>query len=84
MTESSNVNKSLENQIENMIDGIIGEDNEESSLHFSEEEEETAKRSCGRHIIYGYGCRRKKSQKGTETTSKGIFVPMDNGCGMPD
>ena len=33
MTESSNVNKSLENQIENMIDGIIGEDNEESSLH---------------------------------------------------
>ena len=43
MTESSNVNKSLENQIENMIDGIIGEDNEESSLHFSEEEEETAK-----------------------------------------
>ena len=26
-----------------MIDGIIGEDNEESSLHFSEEEEETAK-----------------------------------------
>ena len=43
-----------------------------------------AKRSCGRHVIYGYGCRRKKSQKGTETTSKGIFVPMDNGCGMPD
>ena len=43
MTESSNVNKLLENQIENMIDVIIGEDNEESSLHFSEEEEETAK-----------------------------------------
>ena len=41
--ESSNVNRSLENQIENMIDGIIGEDNEESSLHFSEEEEEKAK-----------------------------------------
>ena len=40
MTESSNVNTSLKNQIENMIDGIIGE--EGSSLHFSEEEEETA------------------------------------------
>lgn len=43
-----------------------------------------AKRSCGRHIIYGYGGRMKKSQKGVTTASKGILVPLDNGFGMPD
>lgn len=43
-----------------------------------------AKRSCGRHIIYGYGGRMKKSQKGVTTASKGIFVPLDNGFGIPD
>lgn len=43
-----------------------------------------AKRSCGRHIIYGYGGRMKKSQKGVTTASKGILVPLDNGFGIPD
>lgn len=43
-----------------------------------------AKRSCGRHIIYGYGGRMKKSQKGVTTASKGVLVPLDNGFGMPD
>lgn len=43
-----------------------------------------AKRSCGRHIIYGYGGRMKKSQKGVTTASKGILAPLDNGFGMPD
>ena len=44
----------------------------------------SAKRSCGRHKIYGYGSRMTKSQKGSETASKGILVPLDNGFGMPD
>lgn len=43
-----------------------------------------AKRSCGRHIIYGYGGRMKKSQKGVTTASKGVLVLLDNGFGMPD
>ena len=43
-----------------------------------------AKRSCGRHIIYGYGGRMKKSQKGVTTARKGVLVPLDNGFGMPD
>ena len=43
-----------------------------------------AKRSCGRHIIYGYGGRMKKSQKGVTTASKGILASLDNGFGMPD
>lgn len=43
-----------------------------------------AKRNCGRHKIYGYGSRMTKSQKGSETASKGILVPLDNGFGMPD
>lgn len=46
--------------------------------------DESAKRSCGRHKIYGYGSRMTKSQKGSETASKGILVPLDNGFGMPD
>lgn len=46
--------------------------------------DESAKRSCGRHKIYGYGSRMTKSQKGPETASKGILVPLDNGFGMPD
>lgn len=43
-----------------------------------------AKRSCGRHKIYGYGSRMTKSQKGSETASKGILIPLDNGFRMPD
>lgn len=43
-----------------------------------------AKKSCGRHIIYGYGSRSKKSQKGTTTACKGIYAPLDCGYGMPD
>ena len=43
-----------------------------------------AKRSCGRHIIYGYGGKMKKSQKGVTTARKGVLVPLDNGFGMPD
>lgn len=43
-----------------------------------------AKKSCGRHIIYGYGSRSQKSQKGTTTTCKGIYTPLDCGYGMPD
>ena len=46
----------------------------------AEQQSEPAEEAEGETVTYT----RKKSQKGTETTSKGIFVPMDNGCGMPD
>lgn len=46
--------------------------------------ERNAKKSCGRHIIYGYGSRRKKVQKGTTTACKGIYASLDCGYGMPD
>lgn len=44
-----------------------------------------AKRSCGRHIIYGYSEKRTHCQQGEITTTcRGIYKPLDSGCNMPD
>ena len=43
-----------------------------------------AKRSCGRHIIYGYIGKRYCCQTGETTSRKGAFKPLDAGCNIPD
>lgn len=43
-----------------------------------------AKRSCGRHIIYGYSGKRNHSQRGETTSCRGLFKPLDAGCNIPD
>ena len=64
----ANVKRSptLENQIESMLDGIIGEDNDNVSLHFSEEEDYKV-RKISQEVS---DCQLSQTQQRRETNSE--------------